>query len=199
MKKIIVPVIGIALFLTLIANKMKVKGLNVLFVGDSHTAGFGWGWQDVLSKIYNFKITNISVVGSTITGMFDRMKTYFSKNNAPITFIYLGANDIFNTKSVDRALKELQDMVNFAVSKGSKVVVISGFRSSVVSEGKNKIFIENYDKFKSLLPTKIKNAMVVPIWEDAKKSDSPDGYHLSAQAQKKFAEFIGKRILKNEE
>jgi hypothetical protein len=198
MKKMIVPVIALALLLTLMTRKMKVKGLNILFVGDSHTAGFGWGWQDTLSKMYNFKVTNISVVGSTITGMFERLKNFFAKNSVPVTFIYLGANDIFNNKSVDKALSELQEMVNFAVSKGSKVVVISGFRSLVISEGKNKTFIENYDKFKTLLPSRIKNALVIPIWEDGKKSDSPDGYHINAQGQKRFAEYIGNRILQNE-
>lgn len=194
MKKILIPIVSIALFSALF-GKMKVSGLTALIVGDSHSAGFGWGWQDRLASKYNFKLINISKSGASLPQMFNAMKKFYEKNSVPLVFIYGGANDIFNGKSVDETLSELQSMVNFAVSKGSKVIVISGFRSSKVSVGKSKSFISNYDLYKQKL-SGISNAIVVPIWEGGVSTDSPDGYHLNADAQKRFAEFIGESILK---
>ena len=193
MKKIAIPVISVLLFLTLF-RKMKVSNLTALVVGDSHSAGYGWGWQDVLAKEYNFKVVNISKSGTSLPQMFNAMKNFYAKNSVPLVFIYGGANDIFNGKSVDETFSEMQEMVNYAKSKGSKVVVISGFRSSKVSVGKNKSFIKNYDLYKEKLPT-LSNAIVVPIWEEADKNDSPDGYHINALGQKKFAQYIGSKIL----
>ena len=126
--------------------------------------------------------------------MFNDMKNFYAKNSVPLVFIYGGANDIFNGKSVDETFSEMQEMVNYAKSKGSKVVVISGFRSSKVSVDKNKSFIKNYDLYKEKLPT-LSNAIVVPILEEADKNDSPDGYHINALGQKKFAQYIGSKIL----
>lgn len=193
MNKVAIPVISLLLLLAMF-KKMKISDMTALVVGDSHSAGFGWGWQDVLAREYNFKVVNISKSGFTLGQMFVAMKRFYEKNSVPIVFIYGGANDIFNGASVDETFSEIQEMVNFAKSKGSKVIVIAGFRSSKVSVGKSKTFIKNYDLYKEKLP-RLSNAIVVPIWEDADKNDSPDGYHINALGQKKFAEYIGNRIL----
>jgi lysophospholipase L1-like esterase len=195
MKKLAIPVISILLFLA-VFKKMKISNTTALVVGDSHSAGFGWGWQDVLAKEYDFKVVNISKSGASIPQMFNAMKKFYASNSVPLVFIYGGANDIFNGTSVTETFSEMQEMVNYAKSKGSKVIVIAGFRSSKVSVGKSKSFITNYDLYKQKLPT-LANAIVVPIWEGADKNDSPDGYHINAVGQKEFAQYIGNKILSN--
>lgn len=182
--------------LSLLFTKMKISGKTALVVGDSHSAGFGWGWQDVLARSYNFKFINIAKSGYSIPQMQKAMVSFFqnAKEIPFATFIYGGANDIYNGKSVEETLLEMQEMVNKAVSYGSRVVVIAGFRSAKVSAGKDKTFIQNYDTYKQRLST-IQNATIVPIWEGGLASDSPDGFHLRADAQKRFADYIGKSIL----
>jgi lysophospholipase L1-like esterase len=189
--------LNIALTITLFSllfRKMNIKGQTALIVGDSHSAGFGWGWQDVLAKNYGFKVINIAKSGYTIPQMFNKMKDFYKSNSVPIVFIYGGANDIFNGKNQVEALSEMQQMVNFAVSKGSKVVLIAGFESAVISKGKDKKFIANYDLFKQRLSS-IDNVTFVPMWKGGVSGDSPDGYHLRADAQKRFADYVGKSIL----
>jgi lysophospholipase L1-like esterase len=180
--------------LTLMFKKMNIKGQTALIVGDSHSAGYGWGWQNVLAKNYNFKIINIAKSGYTIPQMFRDMQNFYKSNSVPLVFIYGGANDIFNGKNVEEALSEMQEMVDFAVSKGSKVILIAGFDSAVISKGKSAKFIANYNLFKQRLAN-IKNATFVPMWKGGLSTDSPDGYHLRADAQKRFAEYVGKSIL----
>jgi len=189
--------INIALSIVLVSllfKKMNLKGQNVLIVGDSHSAGFGWGWQDVLAKKYGFKPINIAKGGITIPQMFNRMKEFYKSNSVPVVFIYGGANDIFNGKDIVEALTEMQEMVNYAISKGSRVVLIAGFESAVISKGKDKKFTSNYDLFKQRLSS-IKNVTFVPMWKGGVSTDSPDGYHLHADAQRRFANYVGEQIL----
>jgi lysophospholipase L1-like esterase len=193
MKKILNIALTIGL-VSLLFRKMKIKGQTALIVGDSHSAGYGWGWQDVLAKNYGFKVINIAKSGYTIPQMFKDMKNFYKSNSVPIVFIYGGANDIFNNKNQIEALSEMQQMVDYALSKGSKVVLIAGFESAVISKGKDKKFIANYDLFKQRLSS-INNVTFVPMWKGGVGADSPDGYHLRADAQKRFADYIGKSIL----
>ena len=76
MNKVAIPVISILLFLA-IFKKMKISNTTALVVGDSHSAGLGWGWQDVLAKEYNFKVVNISKSGASIPQMFVAMKKFY--------------------------------------------------------------------------------------------------------------------------
>jgi lysophospholipase L1-like esterase len=198
MKQILIPAIAIGLGIFLASSrKINAKGMNVLFVGDSHTAGFGWGWQNKLALKYGFNPINISIGGASLPTMFNAMKKYYAGvKSVPLVFIYGGANDIYNGKTISETIQDLQEMVDFARSKGSDVIVICGFRSAVISANKNKTFVQNYDKFKEYLPSKISNAKVIPIWEDGVSTDSPDGFHLNADAQSRFADYIGDKILK---
>jgi len=195
-KRFIAPIVAVALLFSFIGKKIKIAGKNVLFIGDSHTAGYNWGWQDVLARNYKFNAINISKGGITIPQMTKRAFDYLKNNNIPdVAFVYGGANDIYNGSTPDEATSHLQKLVDFLNSKGIKVIVVAGFRSNVISASKRKEFVINYDKFKIQLPYKIQNAFVVSIWNGGKQTDSPDGYHLNATAQSRFADYVGKKVL----
>lgn len=182
------------ILLSTIFRKMKIENQTALIVGDSHSAGFGWGWQDVLAKIYNFKTINIAKSGYSIPQMFRDMKNFYKSNSVPLVFIYGGANDLYNGKDVNESLAEMQEMVNYAVGKGSKVILIAGYDSSVISKGKNAKFIANYNLYKQRLSS-IKNVTFVPMWKGGLGTDATDGFHLHANAQKRFAEYVGNSVL----
>jgi hypothetical protein len=55
--------------------------------------------------------------------MFIAMKRFYEKNSVPLVFIYGGANDIFNGSSVTETFSEMQEMVNYAKSKGIKMIM----------------------------------------------------------------------------
>lgn len=194
-KRFIAPIVAVALLFSFIGKKMKIAGKNVLFIGDSHTAGYSWGWQDVLARNYKFNAINISKSGLSIPQMTKRAVDYLKSAKAPdVAFVYGGANDIYNGSTVDEAIANLQNLVDYLNAKGIKVIVVAGFRSNVISASKDKKFVSEYDRFKLQLPYRIENAIVVSIWSGGKQTDSPDGFHLNATAQSRFAEYVGSKV-----
>lgn len=201
--KILVVTIALNLvaFAIISGGKTRIKGKKAIVVGDSHSAGFGWGWQDALAKSYGFTIVkNLSKSGEVTRNMYTKLKSYLDNNPTPdALFIYGGANDIYNGLNPNSVYTNIQSMVTYAKSKGVKhIYVISGYRSAVVSKSVTKPtnFVKNYDAFKSQMPSKIKNATILPIWEGGTTSDASDGFHLNKSAQQRFAEYIGNKLFK---
>jgi hypothetical protein len=44
----------------------------------------------------------------------------------------------------------------------------------------------------------LKNAIIVPIWEDATKDDVSDGLHMTTNAHKRFGEYVGSYLFKKD-
>lgn len=182
-------------------RRVNPKGYSALFIGDSHTALYGNGWQDTLAKIYGFKVINLSQVGKTTGWMFTTLKNYLDKNPAPdMLFIYGGANDIYGKANAKTVFNNIQRMVNLGIQKGIKsnnIFIISGYRTARVTDGSKYAqggFPERMDAFKEALKTQITQATIVPIWEEGTNKDSGDGLHINSQAQARFAKFIGSKI-----
>jgi lysophospholipase L1-like esterase len=196
LKKLWLPIVGgvaIGVYFAMRGFKTNPKGKTAIFIGDSHTAGFGWGWQDTLAKKYGFTFTNLSSVGKTTDWMLKTLKNY--PKNADILFIYGGANDAFSQIPNQTALDNIQSMVD--LGKAKNVFVVSGYNSDKVSKPKMDAskypFIEKYDKLKQSF-TNINGARVIPIWQGAESKDTDDGMHLNKDAQNRFAQYVGKEI-----
>lgn len=183
-------------------RKLNPLGSSAIFIGDSHTAGFGWGWQDSLAKKYGFKIqSNLSKGGLRTDQLLPILEKYLATNppKPDMLFIYAGANDNFSLVQNQKATENIQKMVDLGRKVGIKnIFVISGYRSSKVIWNLSRYgdYIEKSDSFKEGLPKNIKNATVVPIWEDADFKMSTDSLHLIQSAQTKFADYIGGKIFK---
>jgi len=126
-----------------------------------------------------------------------------------ICFIFAGGNDAYNTTiSMQTATNNIQKMVDLCNSKNITPIVIVGYDASKVQinnpktmttiyvktkEGMWELGKRNY-KFQLSLPTAIKNATVIPMWQGITMADAPDGIHMSQNAHKRFAEYIGSYI-----
>ena len=126
--------------------------------------------------------------------------------------IFAGGNDAYNTTiSLETATKNIQAMVDLCNKNNITPIVIVGYNASKVQinnpktmttiyvrtqQGMWELGKRNYE-FQLALPKKIKNAIVVPMWDGVKMSDAPDGIHLSQNAHKGFAEYIGNYLFKN--
>ena len=182
-------------------KKFNPLGKKAIFVGDSHTAGFGWGWQDALAKKYGFTIQqNLSKGGYRTDQLLPILQDYLkTAKGAEILFIYAGANDNFSLVQNQKATENVQKMVDAGRNAGiDNIYVISGYRSSKVIYDLKRYgdYIEKSDAYKEGLAKNIKNAVVVPIWEEADYKMSTDSLHLIQSAQKKFADYIGAQIFK---
>jgi lysophospholipase L1-like esterase len=194
--------VGILYALGKTPKKFNPLGKSAVFIGDSHTAGFGWGWQDSLAKKYGFKIqANLSKGGLRTDQLLPILEKYLASNppKPHMLFIYAGANDNFSLVQNQKATENIQKMVDLGRKAGiQSVFVISGYRSSKViwDLGRYGNYIQKSDLFKENLIKNIKNATVVPIWEDADFKMSTDSLHLIQSAQTKFADYIGSQIFK---
>jgi hypothetical protein len=195
--------VGILYALGKSPKKFNPLGKKAVFVGDSHTAGYGWGWQDSLAKKYGFIVQqNLSKSGLRTDQLLPILERYLkeTKSTPDILFIYAGANDNFSLVQNQKATENVQKMVDAARDAGiDNIYVISGYRSSKVIYDLKRYgdYIQKSDAFKEGLSKNIKKAVVVPIWEEADFKMSTDSLHLIQSAQTKFADYIGAQIFKN--
>lgn len=193
--------VGVLYALGKTPKKFNPLGKKAVFIGDSHTAGFGWGWQDSLAKKYGFTIQkNLSKGGYRTDQLLPILEDYLkTAPKADMLFIYAGANDNFSLVQNEKATQNIQKMVDLGRNAGiQSVYVISGYRSSKVIYNLQRYgdYIQKSDAFKEGLKEKIKNAVVVPIWEEADYKMSTDSLHLIQSAQTKFADYIGSQLFK---
>ena len=193
---------------------IDAKGKTILFVGDSHTSLTvqplentkqykGTGWQSYLAKIYGFKEINISEGGRASKYMMAKFFTYLKTHANPYAcFFYLGANDAYSPVSNIQVIKNLQLMIDTCNEKGIIPIIISGYNSRkvIVNNPRLKPFGNNTQQGlwdmgekryqQQLMFSQLKNAIIVPIFENVLPSDAADGLHLGQKKQQQFAEFI---------
>jgi lysophospholipase L1-like esterase len=190
---------GLMIFLN---QKINIKGKRVAVIGDSHSAGFGWGWQDVLSWKYGFQLNNKAVGGKSTPWMVETLKKFYKDGNkADVVFIYGGANDAFGGAKLEDVVANIQTMVDIVRRNSGVPVVISGFdyEKAVKPNVSNKYFIgiERYKNLQKMIDKQIKDADVVQVWTDVDaKSVGGDGFHLPESSQKKFADYVAKKVLR---
>jgi lysophospholipase L1-like esterase len=173
--------------------RFNPKGKKIVFIGDSLTAGYGWGWQSVMAKIYGFIEVNLSKSSKTTGWMLQTLQKYLTTDSCDAVFIYGGTNDAYSGIPNADAIKNIQAMVNLCRSKYILTYVVIGYDPMKVSYGRvsstkaTKTYVELQRMMKS-----VKNAKIIPVWTSCSKLDASDGLHLSASAQKRFGEYVGK-------
>lgn len=173
--------------------RFNPKGKKIVFIGDSLTAGYGWGWQSVMAKIYGFIEVNLSKNSKTTSWMLETLQRYLTTDSCDAVFIYGGTNDAYSGIPNADAIKNIQAMVNLCRSKDILTYVVIGYDPMKVSYGRvsstkaTKTYVELQRMMKS-----VKNAKIIPVWTNCSKLDASDGLHLSASAQKRFGEYVGK-------
>lgn len=183
--------------------KSSPKGKKIVFIGDSLTAGKGWGWQSVMAKIYGFKEVNLAVGGKRTGWMLEVLQRYFMSDTCDMVFIYGGANDAYSAIPNSTAVSNVQKMVDLCISKSVIPIVVLGYDPMKVSFGRvpPTIYVKTQTGMNELTQKyaqlqiamkSIKNAKIIPVWTNCSKIDASDGLHLTSDAQKRFAAYVGK-------
>lgn len=167
------------------------------------TAGYGWGWQSVMAKIYGFIEVNLAVGGKRTDWMLTTLERYLTTDSCDAVFIYGGANDAYSAVSNTAAVRNVQKMVDLCVNKGIPAYVVLGYDPMIISYGRisptkyvptqtgMNALTTKYAQLQQMMKS-VKNAKIIPVWKNCSKIDSSDGLHLTANAQKRFAEYVGK-------
>jgi lysophospholipase L1-like esterase len=114
------------------------KKLNVLFVGDSLSAGQGYTWNYLLDKKHKSDWnTTHRVKGGEITEwMVNQVRDELQKKHYDMVFVYGGTNDMFSAISVNSALSNLKKIIDMVAEQGGKTYIYSGYdvESSIPSD-----------------------------------------------------------------
>lgn len=141
-----------------------VKGKRALFIGDSHTSAYGWGWQDMLCNQTGMVCINKAVGGKTTVWMVGEMNKY-KYGEYDYCFIYGGANDAANSSiTVKRVFKNIQRMVDTAHKFNMIPIVIIGTDPRVTFKSTNpkyKNYVSKKVEIQRYLQDSIKNAIIV--------------------------------------
>lgn len=167
-----------------------IRGKKALFIGDSHTANHGYGWQVQLCQATGLIQNNISVGGKTTGWMLTQAQLNVNPNY-DYCFIYGGANDMYNSHiSAANAFNNIQSIVNICNSKGVKPIVLTGFDYSVCTRTENKSYAGKGAELQRMLLGQLRNAQVVDT-RVVYRSDCGDALcHMNYSGHKKMCEAV---------
>jgi len=177
-------------------TQVDVKGLNALFIGDSHTANRANGWQKVLSDSVGFKLNNASVGGKTTYWMLD-IAVYKITNEYDYVFVYGGANDMYSSHiTPQEAIDNIKGIARMAIKRGAKCIVLTGFDPHKCTRTENKAYPGRYSKFQELLLTDyMEGATVIDVRGVVSRVDCWDNLcHMNPNGHRKIAEKIIKDL-----
>jgi lysophospholipase L1-like esterase len=191
---------------------------SVLFVGDSITAIEYKGkpvissYPNVIKKELEPKGVKVDVLAESGKGtdwLFTNLTEKLKSNKYDRVYVYGGINDMFSGVSKQRALQNVQKMVDLIKSKGAEPFVIIGYDAKkFMDENKLKpttnvptkagmIELKNkYIDYQNSIKTTIKNATIVDKF-NIPSSMTSDAIHPTPSGQKIIANGLLQDLLKN--
>jgi lysophospholipase L1-like esterase len=206
----VTTIVGLGL-IYLIVKKFFVKKLpsSMLFVGDSITAidtngtPVTFTYPNLLKKELERKGIKIDVLakgGKRTDWMLSNLTEKLKTNKYDRIYIYGGVNDMFSAVTKDKALQNVQSMVDLSIKNGSQPYVIVGYDTekfmdedklkptSYVPTKAGMVKLKNrYIDFQNSIPSTIKGAIIVEKI-NIPSSMTTDGVHPTPSGQKLIAD-----------
>ncbi|MCP4911963.1 MAG: arylesterase [Oligoflexia bacterium] len=180
-----------------LGNSFAESTQSVLFIGDSLTAGYGVNKEDSFPQViqtrlrsegYKIKVLNGSISGSTSASALSRIRWY-SKANPKVLILALGANDGLRGVKVEATKNNLQKAIDFAKSKGMKVLLAG----MMLPPNYGKEYTSQFKKMYSQL-SKSNSLPTIPFLLEGvageKDLNIEDGIHPNEKGHKKMAENV---------
>jgi lysophospholipase L1-like esterase len=206
----VTTVIGLGLiYLTVKKFFGKKLPKSMLFVGDSITAidyngtPVTFTYPNLLKKELEPKGIKIDVLakgGKRTDWLLSNLTEKLKTNKYDRIYIYGGVNDMFSAVTKDKALQNVQDMVDLSIKNGAEPYVIVGYDAEkFMDENKLKptsyvptkagmVKLKNrYIDFQNSIPTTIKRATIVEKI-NIPSSMTADGVHPTPSGQKLIAD-----------
>ena len=176
--------------------------INVMFVGDSHSAGNGWTWNYLIAKDHpEWDVTQLAVGGKTTKWMLENLTTKLNEKKYDLVFIYGGANDVMSPQPISTPIGNIQKMVDLVNGQGGKAIVLTGFDSETIFNPEKVSTTKYCDrecmigfkpkrvKYQADLPNSITGAIIIPkLVGDI--SWSTDGVHVGSAQHKLMKDHV---------
>lgn len=173
----------------------NVRGKKVLFIGDSHTSAYGWGWQDMICQRTGMHLKNTASVGKQTNWMAEKLKKH-ADTSYDYCFIYGGGNDIAAGVGSRKVFSNISTMVSYCQELNITPVVITGANPSVVIDPVSnqwKLYIKNKSILQNFLLDSLQGAYVIDIRDIIEKKDCADFLcHMKKSGHSK----ISNRVIK---
>jgi lysophospholipase L1-like esterase len=206
----VTTVIGLGLiYLTVKKFFGKKLPKSMLFVGDSITAididgkPVTYTYPNILKKELEPKGIKIDVLakgGKRTDWLLSNLTEKLKTNKYDRIYIYGGVNDMFSAVTKDKALQNVQDMVDLSIKNGAEPYVIVGYDAEkFMDENKLKptsyvptkagmVKLKNrYIDYQNSIPSTIKRATIVEKI-NIPSSMTADGVHPTPSGQKLIAD-----------
>jgi len=176
--------------------------INVMFVGDSHSAGPEWTWNYLIAKDHpEWDVTQLAVGGKTTKWMLQNLTTKLNEKKYDLVFIYGGANDVMSPQPISTPIGNIQKMVDLVNGQGGKAIVLTGFDSESIFNPEKVSTTRYCDrecmigfkpkrvKYQVDLPNSITGAIIIPkLVGDI--SWSTDGVHVGSAKHKLMKDHV---------
>ena len=176
--------------------------INVMFVGDSHSAGPEWTWNYLIAKDHQeWDVTQLAEGGKTTKWMLQNLTTKLNEKKYDLVFIYGGANDVMSPQPISTPISNIQKMVDLVNGQGGKAIVLTGFDSETIFNPEKVTTTKYCDrecmigfkpkrvKYQSDLPNSITGAIIIPkLVGDI--SWSSDGVHVGSAKHKLMKDHV---------
>ena len=176
--------------------------INVMFVGDSHSAGPEWTWNYLIAKDHpEWDVTQLAVGGKTTKWMLENLTTKLNEKKYDLVFIYGGANDVMSPQPISTPIGNIQKMVDLVNGQGGKAIVLTGFDSETIFNPEKVSTTKYCDrecmigfkpkrvKYQADLPNSITGAIIIPkLVGDI--SWSTDGVHVGSAQHKLMKDHV---------
>ena len=170
--------------------------INVMFVGDSHSAGDGWTWNYLIAKDHpEWDVTQVAKGGMRTDWMLENLTTKLNEKKYDLVFIYGGANDVMSPQSISVPINNIQKMVDLVNGQGGKAIVLVGFDSETIFNPEKVKTTKYCDRecmisykpkrveYQAKLASSITGAVVIPKLV-GDMSWSNDGIHVGSAQHK---------------
>ena len=180
---------------------------NILFVGDSITAGVNASYSYLIkNKLAGKKTVDIlAVKGMTTSWMLDNLPAQLAKKKYDRVYIWGGVNDAFQDFAKSKSIDNVQAMVNLVNKQGGDAYVITGYDAEEFMDVNRFVpntYVttqdyldtkERYAAYQKALKRDIEDAIVVPAFS-IPSYQTADGIHPNGIAHINIANKLMKNI-----
>lgn len=197
-------------------NKLKE---NVMFVGDSLSAGKGATWNYLLEKAHpEWNVTHVVLGGKRTGWMLENMLPKLKEKKYDKVFIYGGTNDsLWIGTNLSEAVTNIQKMVDAVNNQGGQAYVFLGYEVNSVMTDKNikptykkdgsilcdikcmKTGRERMSKLQKDLSSQIKNAIIIPTISGNDSWAPGDGIHIGPSNHGTIKDHVERYIKKTKD
>ena len=185
------------------SNQASKDQRNILFLGDSLTAGYGleekFSYPSRIQQLVNnqklkYRVINAGVSGDTSSSALRRIE-WLLKNPVDVLVLAVGTNDGLRGLPVETTKMNLFNIISKVKSKNPRVKIL--LAGMLIPPSMGKSYADSFKKIFPELAAKTKSELIPFLLEGVAgepKLNLPDGIHPTAEGYKLVTENVWSKL-----